>query len=146
MTISVIIPVYNEEQHIQACLKSLLSQSTNPAEIIVVDDGSTDQTANLVKQFPVTLITVDHQGPGTARNLAAKSAKGEILVFVDADMVFDKQFLKNLTAPVITGQEKGVYNYTEYVGNWDSPLARCWNYNQNNPGKLMLDPNSPHQS
>ncbi len=141
-TVSVIIPIYNEEASIAACLETLSKQSKKPEEIIVIDDGSTDQTVPLVKKFPVILLSQDHQGPGAARNLGAKKASGEILVFVDADMTFESDFLKNLIEPIRSGKAKGVFNTAEYVANYNNVWAKCWNYNQNLFSKERLNPKS----
>ena len=135
MKISVIIPTYNEEKVIANCLKSLMGQTLNDFEIIVVDDGSSDKTKQVLRnfQFPVSnfqLLEQKHRGPGMARNLGAKQAKGEILVFVDADMTFDKNFLKNLIRPIDAGKIKGTFSKNEYVSNWDNVWARCWNINE----------------
>ena len=129
LQLSVIVPVYNGAKTIAVCLESLLSQSIK-AEIIVVDDGSNDGTANLVKKYPVKLLQQEHRGPGMARNLGAAQAKGEILVLVDSDMRFDQNFLKDLTVPLEAGSAKGSWSGDELVANWDNLWARCWNYNQ----------------
>src|SRR3989344_8477717 len=128
MKVSVIIPVYNEEKVIQYCLESLKNQTFRDMEIIVVDDGSTDRTQELVKG--VMLLIQDHKGPGEARNFGAKQAKGEILVFVDADMTFDKDFIKELIKPIITEKSKGTFSKDEKVSNWDNIWAKCWNINE----------------
>jgi glycosyltransferase involved in cell wall biosynthesis len=139
MTISVIIPAYNEAKTISLCLKSLLNQTRKPDEIIVIDDSSTDKTVKQVKQFPqVKLLKQAHQGPGTARNLGASQAKGNILVFVDADMEFDKAFLAQLLKPILSGKAKGAWSGQEFVKNWHNPWARCWNYNQNRRTSRMI--------
>lgn len=145
-TVSVIIPVYNEEKAIVSCLDSLLSQTKKADEIIIVDDGSTDQTVSLVKKFPVKLLTQSHQGPGAARNLGAKQAIAEILVFVDADMTFDRDFLKSLVAPIAEGKTNGVFNTSEHVANFDNVWAKCWNYNQNLYTNLRMNPKSREES
>jgi len=129
--ISVIIPSYNSGKTIKACLESLIKQNLE-SEIIVVDDGSKDNTKSLIHSFPkVKLLTQTHLGPGAARNLGAKQAKGEILIFVDSDMEFDQNFLKDLTKPITTAQAKGSWSGNEQVANWDNLWARCWNYNHN---------------
>ncbi|MBU1500062.1 glycosyltransferase family 2 protein, partial [Patescibacteria group bacterium] len=118
--ISVIIPSYNSGRTIEPCLQSLIKQSLKP-EIIVVDDGSKDNTKTIVQSFSqVKLLTQTHQGPGAARNLGVKKAKGEILVFVDADMEFDQDFLQDLTKPIVTDKAKGSWSGNEQVANWDN--------------------------
>lgn len=140
--LSVIIPTYNEAQNIASCLTSLLEQSKKAEEVIVVDDGSTDATTKIVSQYPVTLLKSGHKGPGVSRNFGASKAKGNILVFVDADMSFDKHFLQYLTRPIVNGKAKGVFNAKEFVSNFDKPLARCWNINNGLTGKRRMDTNS----
>ena len=131
MKISVIIPTFNEENVIGKCLKSLTNQSYADFELIVVDDGSSDNTLRIVSGQKVKVLRQKHEGPGAARNLGSKSASGDILVFVDADMSFDKNFLKNLVKPIVAGKAKGTFSKYEYVSNWDNVWARCWNVNQN---------------
>lgn len=146
MNLSIVIPVYNEEKSIGACLDSLLGQTLKPKEIIIIDDGSTDKTCKVVKKYPVKLLKQNHQGPGPARNLGVKKSRGDIIVFVDADMTFDKKFLEKLTLPIKKGKSKGTYNSREYVSNWENSWARSWNYNENNPGKSRLRPGEKEDS
>jgi glycosyltransferase involved in cell wall biosynthesis len=141
MKLSVIIPTYNEEQDIVDCVASLSKQSYKDFEIIVVDDGSTDKTVELIKN--VQIYKQRHQGPALARNLGAKHAKGDVLVFVDADMTFDRKFLQMLTAPIKAGHAKGTFSRDEYVENWGNVWARCWNINLNLPSKRRLPKNYP---
>lgn len=86
--ISVIIPVYNGETYIVECIESILNQSYRNVEIIVIDDGSTDNTVKLVHRFNDSRIRVLSQangGPSRARNLGLENASGEYVTFVDAD-------------------------------------------------------------
>src|SRR3989344_202368 len=104
--VSIIIPTYNEEKTIANCLKSIKNQTYKPVEVIVVDDGSTDKTVEIIKKCQMSnvkcqILRQHHLGPGPARNLGAKYAEGEILVFVDADMTFDKKFVKDLIQPIL---------------------------------------------
>jgi glycosyltransferase involved in cell wall biosynthesis len=87
MLFSVIIPAFNREVLIAATLRSVLAQEYRDFEIIVVDDGSTDKTVEIVAQFgeQVLLFRQSNQGPGPARNLGVKHATGEYLVFLDSD-------------------------------------------------------------
>ena len=86
-TISIIIPVYNGEKYITDCLHAIMEQTQPPHEIIVVDDGSTDRTPTLILPPAKIIQTNGRTGAGAARNLGAKHATGEILLFTDADVV-----------------------------------------------------------
>ena len=128
--VSVVIPVYNEARFIGKCLASLKRQTYKPLQIIVVDDGSTDGTAGVIKGFSVVKrLNQPHLGAGAARNLGAKTAKGDILVFVDADMEFEVDFIALLIAPILKGKTSGTWTGNEQVANWNNVWARCWNYN-----------------
>lgn len=92
MKLSIIIPAYEAQDHIERCIASLLNQKLSPTdyEILVVDDGSADLTAPIVlglskKWAHVYLISQEHNGPGSARNNGLTKAKGEYILFVDAD-------------------------------------------------------------
>jgi glycosyltransferase involved in cell wall biosynthesis len=139
-TISVIISAYNEEKYIDYCLLSLEKQDYKNHEVIVVDDGSSDQTKGIVKQHNCKLVALNHLGTAIARNTGAKQAKGEILVFLDADMEFAPDFITKLTEPIRSGKTKGTFSKLEYVKNWDKPLARLWNWtNPRLPDKLRVE-------
>jgi glycosyltransferase involved in cell wall biosynthesis len=125
--ISVIIPCYNEARYISRCLRSLKEQSLPPHEIIIVDDGSTDGTVEIVQEFNVRLLRQDHAGPAAARNLGASTASGDILVLVDADMFFDRDYLLRLIAPIEAGKANGTFTKEEFVGNPENIWAVCWN-------------------
>lgn len=143
--VSIIIPTYNEKANIRDCIVTLLEQSYEDIEIIVVDDGSTDNTVSIIKEFPVKLITQKHQGPAIARNKAAKQANGKILVFIDADMTFSKDFIQDLTAPIREGKVNGTFSKEEYISNWGNVWSRCWNYNQNWPKQKMIPDDYPDE-
>lgn len=84
---SVIIPTYNRERFIGKAIRSVLNQSCRDFEIIVVDDGSTDKTAKIVKSFgdQVRYIYQKNSGPSTARNTGIQHAKGKYIAFLDSD-------------------------------------------------------------
>lgn len=136
MKVSVIIPTYNEEKVIKECLESLKNQSFRDMEVIVVDDGSMDTTLDILKTvsssyFSFHLLQQKHKGPGEARNLGSKKARGDIFVFIDADMTFDKEFIRDLVGPIEEGKSKGTFSKEEYVLNYENIWARCWNLNKN---------------
>jgi len=129
--VSVVIPAYNEERHIKKCIESLLTQNFNDIEIIVVDNGSRDHTAQLVeelaKEHPgrVRLIRLDRNlGPGGGRNLGALHANGEILVFVDADMTFPQDYIGKMIEPIRRGEALMTTHLTEYVANTGNPWVK----------------------
>ncbi|OGY18473.1 MAG: hypothetical protein A2900_03575 [Candidatus Chisholmbacteria bacterium RIFCSPLOWO2_01_FULL_50_28] len=129
--VSVVIPAYNEEKVIGECLSSLNNQTYKPLEIIVVDDGSTDRTEKILKtQKGIRLVKQDHRGPGAARNKGAMKARGEILVFVDADMTFDRRFIDRLSAPIRDGKTVGTFSKEEIVSNLNNRFARYWSLNR----------------
>jgi glycosyltransferase involved in cell wall biosynthesis len=135
MHVSAVIPTYNEKDVLENCIESLGAQIYKDFEVVVVDDGSTDGTLQILKNLKRSLVNFkfikqSHLGAGAARNAGAKLSKGEILVFVDADMTFDKDFLKNLVAPIIEGKTEGTFSKEECVSNWNNVWARCWNINE----------------
>ena len=94
--ISVIVPAYNSEKYIAEALQSVLDQNYKPMEIIVVDDGSTDKTTDIVAGFEsqVEYVYMENSGPGAARNRGLELAAGDIVGFIDADDLWDKNKLK----------------------------------------------------
>lgn len=126
--ISIIISAYNAENKIGKCLNFLLNQTYKPIEIFVVDDGSTDRTKEIVKKFidnkKIFLLKQKRKGPGAAKNLASKKAKGKILVFVDSDEYAREDYIEKLTKPIRNGKTK------TSIGAWvlaypKNPWARC---------------------
>ena len=98
--VSVIIPSYNAESYIEECVNIVLSQSLKDFELIVVDDGSTDSTVNLVKTFQdnrLSLIEAPHSNAGRARNLGMSKATGNYLYFLDADDFISEDCLLKFT-------------------------------------------------
>jgi hypothetical protein len=98
MKISIIIPVYNRAHLIGETLDSLLSQSQIPDEIIVVDDGSTDGTSEVVERFgsPVRLVSLrENRGPGAARNTGLTHAAGSHVIFFDSDDLATPDYLRS---------------------------------------------------
>lgn len=143
LRVSIIVPVYNEEDWIDQCLRSLVNQTVE-CEILVVNDGSTDGTVEIVRSFAtVQVMTQHHQGPGKARNLAARHARGDILVFCDADQTFAPDYIEKLIAPILTGQAIGTYSREEYVANFDNVWARCWNLDAGIPANRRHPDNLP---
>lgn len=88
--VSVIIPVYNAEKYLKRCIESVLSQTLTDIEIILVNDGSTDNSANILDEYAknyknIKVIHQQNSGPAMARNVGMKNAIGEYIGFVDSD-------------------------------------------------------------
>ncbi|MBR2990821.1 MAG: glycosyltransferase family 2 protein [Solobacterium sp.] len=93
--VSVIIPAYNAADYIGEAVESILAQNYQDLEIIVVDDGSEDGTADTLKRFPmVRLVKIPHSGIAAARNTGISLAGGELIAFVDADDRWKKDKLE----------------------------------------------------
>ena len=111
---SVIIPAYNAQDVLPRCLRALEHQSIpqDHYEVIVVDDGSQDQTGKVAQAMGALVIESRHVGPAAARNAGANLARAEIIVFTDADCEPTPDFLERLLepfdAPVVSGA-RGVY-------------------------------------
>lgn len=145
-TVSVVIPVYNEEKYIKFCLDTLFAQTRKPLEIIVVDD-STDNTWNILRSYKPSdkrvafrIFRTVHKGPAPARNLGAKKSIGDILVFVDGDMKFHRDYLKFLVAPIEKDRAIATFTKDEYVANPENVWSRCWSINSYMPTSLRIRP------
>jgi len=103
--VTVIVPVYNGAHCLPRCLKSLLKQTHPRVEIIVVDDGSTDGSPELVDRPIRLLSTGGRKGAGAARNLGAREAVGEVLFFTDSDVVVPPEWIEKALR---IREEKGV--------------------------------------
>ena len=145
LTISIIVPFYNAEDHIKDCAESLLSQKypTNDYEIIFVDNNSTDSSIDIVKSYPqIKLLSESKQGSYAARNRGIKEANGQIFAFTDPDCVASPDWLRvvekamfNPSTLVVLGQnlmsnnslhlsmiqdysnEKNIYTFSSNDGN-----------------------------
>lgn len=131
--ISIIIPAYNEGRYIGQCIESLIKQTVKNFEIIVIDDGSTDDTKKIAENFDVSVISIFHAGPGQAKKEGIKFTRGEILVFFDADMYAAHDYIEKLIQPIINKKSVGTFSTAEYIGNTDNVWSQCWNINNNLP-------------
>jgi len=114
LRVSVIIPAYNAEELLPRCLLALEHQTIpqEQYEVVVVDDGSDDSTAEVAEAHGARVLKLDHQGPAAARNAGAVLARADIIVFTDADCEPAPDFLERLLepfdAPLVSGA-RGVY-------------------------------------
>lgn len=103
MKISIVIPVYNTEKYLERCIESIVNQDVTEKEIILVDDGSTDTSAemcdNYAAQYPfIIAIHISNSGPATAKNVGFEYVTGDYVAFIDSDdKVYDDMFSKLLS-------------------------------------------------
>ncbi len=114
MKLSILMPVYNEEARLAAALKQALDVSyPTDVELVVVDDGSKDRTAEILAGVDDPRIRIirheRNQGKGAAIKTAAKSATGDFMVILDADLEYDPQDIPRLLDPVLDGRAQVVY-------------------------------------
>jgi len=133
--VSIVIPMYNEERYLPRCIDSLLKQSFSDFELIFTDDGSKDNSVNIVKNYmkkypKIKIFKQNHKGLGAARNLGAKHSSGKIMLMIDSDMVFDKDYVANLIRPIQDGKVIGTSHGTELVANKENLWARSWSLNR----------------
>lgn len=127
--LSVIVPVYNVAPYLAACIDSLLAQTYADFELLLVDDGSTDGSADLCDDYACrdARVTVIHQanaGPAAARNAALQVAQGDYFAFVDADDVVHRQYLEVLLSQFDNRQDVDVVCASyQMVGKGPLPLS-----------------------
>jgi cellulose synthase/poly-beta-1,6-N-acetylglucosamine synthase-like glycosyltransferase len=129
MNVSIVIPVYNEEGYLPACLDALSKQTVKPAEVIVVDNNSTDNTVKIAKNYPfVRIVKEPRQGTVFARNAGFKAAKSEIIGRIDADTRVPADWVAKL---IKTFQDDlGVAAITGKPRFYDTVLAKFFNLSQ----------------
>ena len=97
--VSIIIPLYNNEKYIEKCIKSVLNQEYKNIEIIVINDGSTDSSEQIVKNIKsekIKLLNQKNSGPSSARNNGIKNATGDWIIFLDSDDSLSKNTISTL--------------------------------------------------
>jgi len=140
MLVAVTVGVYNEEKHLRPLLDALVQQTRPPDEIILVDDGSTDNTGAIIRGFAqdrplVRYFRQENAGPAAARNRAWRNSRGDICVFTDGDCLPEPNWLEEILKPFADGNIGAVAG-TYKTLNTDSTLARCigleiaWRYRE----------------
>lgn len=123
MESSIVIPAYNAENTISNLIEVCLNQSVK-SEIIIVDDGSTDDTAKVIKKYPVKYIYQENTGPAAARNAGSKAASGEIVCFTDSDCIPENNWVEKIVNKYTSDQIGGVGGSYD-IANKDALLAKC---------------------
>lgn len=130
--VSVIIPVYNIEQHLRQCLDSVAGQTLQDLEVICVDDGSTDTSPTILTEYArrdsrFQILTQPNAGPGVARNTGLAQAKGKYLIFLDSDDWFEPDFLERMVDKAAeTGADVTICRAVEFDTGTGRELPSEW--------------------
>ena len=115
--VSVIIPVFNAGKNVENCIQSLLNQTYKNFEILIIDDGSTDNTLTILEKYErnkkIKVIHQTNSGVSTARNLGISEANGKYIGFVDADDRVRPNYLEDLVVAIETEKNIDVANAAE---------------------------------
>ncbi len=116
--VSIIVPIYNVEEYLSKCLDSIINQTYSNLEIILVNDGSTDQSESIIQSFllkdeRIKYIYQINMGPSIARNRGMKEAKGDFICFIDADDFVVEQYIQQLVDKIVEGYDIVTCGYIE---------------------------------
>lgn len=130
-SVTVVIPTFRRPEILPRAIKSVLSQTLVPAQVIVVDDGSGDHTSEVARTFPgVTLLQQENAGPPSARNLGLRHATGKYVVSLDHDDEWDETFLQSAVAALeshaadvawVNFRQTGDYCFDNYLASGKKP-------------------------
>ena len=125
-SVSVVVPAYQEAAHVARLLHSLQRQDVRPTEVIVADDGSRDATAAIAERCGARVLRLPHRGPAAAKNAGAEVARGDVLVFLDADMTAAPAFIERMVEPIARGHAPGTFTREIFLANAHNPWARAY--------------------
>lgn len=119
---SIIIPNYNKEKYIQKCLDSIFNQDIEKSkyEVIVIDDGSTDNSIKIINSYDIKLFQTFRSGAGGARNLGIERASGEYIIFLDSDDYLTNNNVLSKLDKIVINQDVIFLNFTRNTfGNFE---------------------------
>ncbi|WP_113654016.1 glycosyltransferase family 2 protein [Pedobacter namyangjuensis] len=141
--VSIIIPVYNAASHLEQCLQSAVNQTWKKKEIILVNDGSTDQSIQIAKRYEneyCKIITQENKGAAAARNTGIKHAKGSYIQFLDADDILSLDKIENQVKLIGSQLDKLVvcntvqfYDGEEHLNLAPNPMEDNYIFSTNDP-------------
>ncbi|HYU77777.1 MAG TPA: glycosyltransferase family A protein [Vicinamibacterales bacterium] len=146
--VSVIIPLFNKAPYIRRCLESALAQTLRPFEVVVVDDGSTDDSASIVEEYRareprIRLLRQHNSGPGAARNHAAAEASGELLAMLDADDEWKPTHVAETVRTLVAYPNSAALFRAAIESPWDVSSGERWRQGGVESGPCRLTPNVP---
>jgi len=120
--VSVVIPVRNCEKTLKRLLDSIITQTLKPAEIVVVDDNSTDRTPSIALKYPIILLRKrKRDGPNTCRNIGAECSSGDVIVFTDGDCRPSKNWIESIVSKI---KDADILVGSAMTDNLDSMISR----------------------
>ena len=134
MLFSVILPVYNVERYLEECVDSILAQTFNDYELILVDDGSTDGSPQLCDKLAeqdarIRVIHKPNGGASDSRNVGVSQAKGEYIVYIDSDdFVFSNDFFQKLADKTEKSPDSILYKYAKFFDDDNRVEPCCFSY------------------
>ena len=121
MLFSVVIPTFNRQELIGSTLASVMSQELSPGQIIVVDDGGTDDTEDVARRFGVEYVKIQNSGPGNARNIGVSLSRHDWIAFCDSDDLWKPSYLRHFSDILKSESFYGFANWVDVEGsNWTS--------------------------
>lgn len=116
---SIIVPIYNTEKYLDKCLESILKQTNQDFEVICVNDGSTDNSLNVLNKYKesITIVSQENMGLSEARNNGVKKATGKYLLFVDSDDYIEKNLLEKLDTVTKNNPDLVRFGLNEVIDN-----------------------------
>ena len=129
--ISVIVPVYQTEQYLSKCLDSILNQSLKELEVIVIDDGSKDNSPKIIDEYArrdsrIRVVHKANEGQGIARNIGIDMASAKYVTFVDSDDWVDTNVYENILNRIEdSGADLAVYSRRSYLGDGTEKFSTC---------------------
>lgn len=133
--VSIIVPVYNSEKYISKCLDSIINQTYKNIEIIVINDGSKDNSIDILKEYErkysnIILIDKKNEGVSKTRNLGIKKSTGDYIMFIDNDDFIDKDYvetyMKNEEYDIVIGSYKRVNNEDKILFKYNLDENSLW--------------------
>ncbi|RPJ61782.1 MAG: glycosyltransferase family 2 protein [Acidobacteria bacterium] len=123
--LSVVVPVRNDAERLSRCLQSLKAQTVTGFEVLVIDDGSADDSALIASRAGARVILQEKEGAAAARNRGIMDATGEVILFTDADCVCDAHWVERLSRPLLAGKDGAVGRCTSGQRHWVAALVQA---------------------
>lgn len=138
--ISVVIPAYNAEKTLKDCLESVLDQTYDNYEVVVIDNNSIDRSKDIIKEYQsksgkIIYVFEPRRGRGAARNTGIEKASGEIILTTDSDCIAPRNWIEELTKPIIYEGEVAVLGFEEDL------IKNYWTKNIQNANRKFLEKN-----